>query len=222
MLVIRMESNESLMNAIRRSIEEIPVLAVDEVEIFKNDSALYDEVLAHRVGLVPLKSEKKVNDKTEVELKLVKSGPGWVYSGDLKGAAEVIYKEMPLTLLEEGQEIEIVATARPGKGIDHAKYVPGMFYYRHLLQIKSGNNKIDEIVSKSNGVVKSEKKGSHWKADLTEAEVEEIERIDKEAIQDSDEMLVFIESFGQIESKEMLISAIAALDNNLEKLEKAL
>ena len=42
-------------NALRRTTEEIPVLAIDEVEISKNDSVLYDEVLSHRIGLVPLK-----------------------------------------------------------------------------------------------------------------------------------------------------------------------
>ena len=56
LLVIRTEANESLANAIRRSVSEVPTLAIDEVEIFKNDSALYDEMLALRLGLVPLKT----------------------------------------------------------------------------------------------------------------------------------------------------------------------
>ena len=48
----------SLANAIRRSVNNIPVLAIDSIEISKNDSALYDEMIAHRMGLVPLKNEK--------------------------------------------------------------------------------------------------------------------------------------------------------------------
>ena len=47
--------NISLVNAIRRSVNEIPILAIDELEITKNDSALYDELIAHRAGLIPLK-----------------------------------------------------------------------------------------------------------------------------------------------------------------------
>jgi len=39
-LIFRMSANYSLANAIRRSLDEVPVLAFDEVEIFKNDSAL--------------------------------------------------------------------------------------------------------------------------------------------------------------------------------------
>ena len=70
-LIIRSEISESLANAIRRSVSEVSTLAISEVEIFKNDSALYDEMLAHRVGLVPIVNEH-VTDKTEIEFKLSK------------------------------------------------------------------------------------------------------------------------------------------------------
>ena len=43
-LILRIESNEPLANAIRRSVSEVKTLAIDDVEIFKNDSALYDEI----------------------------------------------------------------------------------------------------------------------------------------------------------------------------------
>ena len=44
-----------MLNALRRIIlKEIPTMAVDEVIILKNDSPLYDEILAHRLGLIPL------------------------------------------------------------------------------------------------------------------------------------------------------------------------
>ena len=89
-IIIRTNANESLANAIRRSIDEVQVLAIDEVEIFKNDSALYDELLAHRLGLVPLKTEKGMSEKTKIEFKLSKLGPCSVYSGDIDGNAEVV------------------------------------------------------------------------------------------------------------------------------------
>ena len=55
--------DESLANAIRRYIDQIPILAVDEVEISKNDSPLYDETVAHRIGMVPLKMDKTIDEK---------------------------------------------------------------------------------------------------------------------------------------------------------------
>ena len=56
-LSFKTDMSISLANAIRRSVNYIPLLAVDSLEISKNDSALYDELIAHRVGLVPLKNE---------------------------------------------------------------------------------------------------------------------------------------------------------------------
>ena len=66
-LVLKIDANEPLANAIRRSISEIPTLAIDEVEIYKNDSALYDEMLSHRLGLIPIRTEKSMSVKTEIK-----------------------------------------------------------------------------------------------------------------------------------------------------------
>ena len=69
-LVFKAEIDESLTNAIRRYINKIPLLAIDEVEISKNDSALYDETVAHRMGLIPLKTKEKLKEGSEIKLKL--------------------------------------------------------------------------------------------------------------------------------------------------------
>ena len=46
----------SLANALRRSVNHVPTLAIDSLELTKNDSALYDEIIGHRMGLIPLKN----------------------------------------------------------------------------------------------------------------------------------------------------------------------
>jgi len=219
--VVRMDASDSIANAIRRSVSEVPTLAIDEVEIYKNDSALYDEVLAHRLGLVPLVTEKGMNEKTKVDLKLVKEGPSTVYSGDLKGSAEVVFDKIPITLLGEGHKIELVATARLGKGTEHAKYNPGLCYYRHILEVKSGSE-IDKIVQKAKGLIKPEKSGSKWICDLPDASMEEISKIDESAISDSNELIFVIESYGNMPAKEIFMKAIEALEDNLDEFVKAL
>ncbi len=219
LLVLRIEANESLANAIRRSVAEVPTLAIDGVEIFKNDSALYDEMLALRLGLVPLKTEKGMTKKTKIDLKLSKTGPCTVYASDLDGNAEVVYGKIPIVLLAEGQKLELVATAVLGKGIEHAKSIPGLCYYRHILDVKS-SPEIDKIVESSKGLIKPERKGSKWICDLNEAEVVEIEKLDKEAVKPSEEMLFVIESYGQMDAKDILIKAVDALEENLDEFEK--
>ena len=68
-VVFSTDMGVSLANAIRRSVNEVPILAIDEVDIYKNDSALYDQILAHRFGLIPLKNQKLAEGKS-VNLKL--------------------------------------------------------------------------------------------------------------------------------------------------------
>lgn len=79
-LILRISTNTSLANAIRRTLSEVKTLAIDEVEMYHNDSALYDEMITHRLGLIPLKTEGKMSDKTKIDLKLSKIGPCTVYS----------------------------------------------------------------------------------------------------------------------------------------------
>lgn len=221
-LILRIDANETLANAIRRSISEVPVLAIDEVEIYKNDSALYDEMLALRLGLIPLKTEKGMSAKTKISFKLSKKGTCTVYASDLKGNAEILYPKIPITILGEGNELELIATALIGKGIEHAKYVPGLCYYRHILEVKSAPN-IDKIVESSkNGLIKPEKKGSKWLCDINDNEQKEIEQIDAEAIKDSSELLFVIESYGTLSAKEIFVKAIRALEDNLDEFEKAI
>lgn len=218
--VLRMGSNESLANAVRRSVPEIPILTIDEVEIYKNDSALYDEVIAHRLGLMPLKTEKGMNEKTKVEFKLTKKGPCTVYSEDLKGSGEIVYDKIPITILGEDGKLELVATAKLSKGIEHAKSIPGLCYYRHILEIES-SAKIDPFIEKSKGLIKPVKSGSKWICDIEDANIEEIKEIDKDSVSLSKEILFVIESYGNMDAKEILSKSLAVLNDNLDEFKKA-
>jgi len=198
----------SLANAIRRSILEIPVLAVDEVEIIKNDSALYDEILAHRIGLIPIRSDKALNKEIKFKLKTI--GPKTVYSSDLEPSIGIDYK-LPIVILSDEQEIELIAYAKLGKGIEHVKYSPGLIYYRHNLE--------PDILDFVN--IDAEGKISYDDDELKEKGLsdEHINRIKK--IKNCDELLFTIESWGQIEVKNIFPKIIEVLDENLEELNKA-
>ncbi|MCP8307637.1 MAG: DNA-directed RNA polymerase subunit D [archaeon] len=133
------------VNAIRRfAISEVPTMAIDEVVILENSSIMYDELIAHRLGLIPLKTDltryvlpeecdcksalgcpkcrvllvldAEATDKTRV-----------VYSGDLKSEDEFvkpISNSIPIVKLAPRQAIKLEAYARLGKGKEHAKWQP--------------------------------------------------------------------------------------------------
>ena len=196
--------NINLANAIRRSVLEIPIMAIDEVEIIKNDSALYDEILAHRLGLIPIKTVKSVK---ETKFKLKEIGPKTVYSNDIKPSINTEEK-IPIVILGENQEIQVVCDARLGKGIDHIKYSPGLIYYKHNL-----NKDILDFVYVEDGKISFD--DEELKRELSEEQVKKIK-----SIKESKELEFFIESWGQLEVKDIFIKAIDALEENLEKLNK--
>ncbi|OGJ19042.1 hypothetical protein A3K73_02300 [Candidatus Pacearchaeota archaeon RBG_13_36_9] len=237
------DMSESLANAIRRFTLEIPILAIDEVEVYKNDSALYDEVLAHRLGLVPLVADKTIKErdkcncagkgcgKCSVNLKIQMKGPATVYSKDLKGGAEAVYEGIPITLLNEDQEVELVATARLGKGIDHSKYSPGLSYYRNLAKVEIDNQCdeckkcIEACPQKILGIEKGKAKIKDvYKCDLCEACVEACKKSNRNAIkvEKAPELMFFIESWGQIKAEEIFTRAIDQLNDTLKELSKSL
>ncbi|BAW30987.1 MAG TPA: DNA-directed RNA polymerase subunit D [Methanothermobacter sp.] len=143
MILIIKDSDTSFVNAIRRtSMTEVPKLAIEYVNIIKNDSSMFDEVVAHRLGLIPLKSdEEAINGiimpsececedycpKCGISLTLKKKGPGIVHSNDLKSEDEKVvpaYDTIPILRLRDDEEIELEAIAQLGVGMEHAKWKP--------------------------------------------------------------------------------------------------
>ncbi len=229
-VVFSVEANESLVNAIRRYVNEIPILGIDEVEIFKNDSALYDETIAHRIGLIPLKMEKGLNEKSEIDLKLLVNQEGEVLSKELKGKAKVVYDNIPITVLNKGQELEILAKARLGKGSEHSKYSPGSIFYRNVCEITMDKEFLEEIKricpnaeikEKGNKIIILDNKKKEI-CDVCEGICEVHGK--KAETNFNDELIITIESFGQIDPKEIFEMAIKELkkdlDETVKKIEK--
>lgn len=231
-VVFAEEMNESLANAIRRSALEIPVLAIDEVEFFKNDSVLYDEVLALRLGLVPLETPKdmilmekcsckgKGCSKCSAQLKITAKGPVTVYAKDLKGKADVIYPDMPLTVLAKDQELELVAYAKLGKGIEHTKFSPGLVYYSFMPEVSKASK--EEIEGKKAIEVDEErfKEIKEGKGMIAYDLMNEIVHCNGDyiSVKPGKEIAFFIESWGQISAKDILEGAVKALKENLKEV----
>src|SRR5881409_1653756 len=129
-------------NALRRIIlSEVPVMAIDDVMILENNSVMYDEILAHRLGLVPVTTDGSYNlpeectCKSELgcekcrasfSLEIEASEPiEVVYSSQLKPEnpeVKPVSDKIPIVKLTAGQRIKLEAYARLGRGNVHAKW----------------------------------------------------------------------------------------------------
>lgn len=234
----------SIANAIRRSTEEIPTLAIDSIEFYKNDSALYDEILAHRLGLIPLRAPKTFGTREKCSckgkgclkctamLKLKVKGPCTVYASDLKAkGVEIVFGEMPIVVLAKDQELELTAEAILGKGKEHAKFVPGLLWFNSYPIITTkGCEGCGECVGvcpkKAITIKGKEIIIDPLKCDLCNACIEFIKRKSKKCdikIDPSvEDFIFFIESFGHLTPEEIFIEAIEVIDENLSTLVKTI
>ena len=241
--VVLEETGNSYANALRKSSNEIPVLAVDTVEILKNDSVLFDEMLAHRIGLLPLSADKnfvfpenctckgKGCNKCTAEMTLKVKGEGRILAKELKSkTVESIHPDIPLVFLQKDQEIELTAQARLGKGKVHAKYSPGLVWTRAVPKIelpkdKDAHKACAEVCPKNVYQIEPKVEVKNlMNCDLCMACVEECDkRSHKERIKVSGsdkDFILEIESWGQLKPKEILVEACNALKENIDEFLK--
>ncbi|MBI1662445.1 MAG: DNA-directed RNA polymerase subunit D [Nitrosopumilus sp.] len=130
-------------NALRRvCLNGVPVFAIDTVDIIENTSVLPDEGLAHRLGLIPLKTDlSRFNEPSKCDCQsetgcsnckvmlVLDSGDSdvtrTVLSNELSSeddSISPISDKIPIVELAPGQRIKIECYARLGRGTEHAKW----------------------------------------------------------------------------------------------------
>ena len=126
-------------NALRRiCLNGVPVFAIDTVDIIENTSVLADEGLAHRLGLIPLKTDLSefkelssinVEDSTNRVMLTLDAGETdetrVIMSSELiseDSLVKPVSEKIPIIELAPGQKVKIEAYARLGRGTEHAKW----------------------------------------------------------------------------------------------------
>ncbi|MFH0928802.1 MAG: DNA-directed RNA polymerase subunit D [Candidatus Aenigmatarchaeota archaeon] len=157
------ETNPQFANALRRiMISEIPVLAIQTVDFSTNDSVLYNEMLAHRMGLIPIMfkykdfhfkdkhEEGKTCSECEVAFAINKKGPCMIYTKDMKSSnpdVKPLFDDIPVVELFKGQNLKFEAYASLGVGKDHARHQGAIAAYKYFPTVKvSGLKNADECV----------------------------------------------------------------------------
>jgi len=235
-------SNEVFANTIRRLvIEEVPTLAVEEVEVKDNNSALHDEMLALRLGLIPIKTDLKsyrlpqnqdeITEKSAsctLQLKLKSNKKGYVYAGEAESAdpkCTFVYEKMLVVKLLSKQKIDVIMTAVMGQGKDHTKWTPALAHYKKEPVVKVGKVQDPEALATmcTDGVFKI--KGSS--VELVEEKVYDSNLLEAYAAADkgvtvtyTDNIVFYLESWGQLSCKEILTTSAEILLEKVEEMEK--
>ncbi|MFB6204447.1 MAG: hypothetical protein ABEJ75_02275 [Candidatus Nanohaloarchaea archaeon] len=130
------DGNDAVANSLRRAmVSRVETLAIKELEIQKNESGLFDEVLANRMGQVPWTIPKNVDGEDEVHIAAKKEGPGKLLAEDIQAGndeAEPVNPDTLLVELKEGQAVELEGTAVLNTGRKHAKHQGGTVGYEKL------------------------------------------------------------------------------------------
>ncbi|MGC9071901.1 MAG: DNA-directed RNA polymerase subunit D [Acidilobus sp.] len=135
-------------NALRRlTLSDVPTMAIDFVYFYDNETSVFDEIIAHRLGLTVLKSddvlakygspeecrEASENDehcfvKVFLEAEASMDSPGlYVKASHLKFSDPLIkpaHPDTPIVYIAPGQRLHLVAYARLGRGYEHGKWSP--------------------------------------------------------------------------------------------------
>ena len=235
-------SDEIFANTIRRLIaEEVPTLAVEDLEIKENSSALYDEMLGLRLGLLPIKTDLKSYHfksgcscqgegcaRCELKITLKANKKGYVYAQEAESADPkciFVQEMMPITKLLPKQKLDIQMTAVLGRGKDHTKWIPGVAFYKQEILVKVGSVKNPQKIMDActDGVFTL--KGSTLSVQEEQAResnlLEYYASLDRGiTLVSTDNLLMWVESWGQLSCKEMLITAAEILMEKAEALEK--
>lgn len=157
------EVSPAFASALRRiMMSKVPTMAIEWVDFVKNDSALPDEVLANRLGQIPLTFDKNAYNlsgeckckgkgcsRCQVKLSLKKVGPGMVYSEDLKSKSKDVraaFEKIQIVELFDEQELEFEAVAQLGMGGEHAKWQGAVVGYKNVPMISI--DKICDVCAK--------------------------------------------------------------------------
>lgn len=157
------DTDAAFANALRRAMRsEVPIMAIETVDLEENSSGMFDEMLAHRLGLIPLVfpvDEFRLREgcscrgrgcsRCEIHFALEKQGPCVVYAKDMKSTHEDVYpldKDIPITELFEGQRLKFTAATQLGFGKDHAKWQAAHAGYQNVPSVKVNAEKADTKV----------------------------------------------------------------------------
>src|SRR6056297_1245901 len=218
----------ALANGIRRAmIADVPTFSIDTVRFSENSSVMFDEMIALRLGLVPLTTpldDFEIGDTVTVALDV--EGPSTAYSGDIESADALVEpadENVPIIELKEGQRLEFEADAVLDHGKEHAKHQGGVSVgFRHLQRVDVEGDLgefDDEDPQILRGVIETPD-GSIELTDEFDNDLSERFPGKEVSVEDVPGAFVFhIETDGSFSVEELLLRAIDSIEERADELQ---
>jgi len=240
-------ASTSFANLVRRfAMDEVPTLAIEDVEFKDNSSAMYDEIIAHRLGLIPIKTDSSSYvlkeectcngegcAKCQLKISLKSSKKGIVTAGEAESQdpkCTFALPDMPVAKLAAKQKLDVECTAVMGKGIEHAKWSPCLAYYKKEAIVNASNVRLDHdqkarVQRACSTFVKTDAKIEVSEELFTSIRAEACLATLKEAgaeVTETDNYIFTVESWGQLSCKEILDQASDIIIQKLDALKAQL
>lgn len=229
-------TDSAFINSIRRvAMNSVPTIAIENVSIHENNSVMFDEMLAHRLALLPVKTDTKAYKTGEkVTMMLEKEGPDTVYSKDIQStepSIEVIDKKVPIVKLGKNQRVRMELEAVMGTGKQHAKWQPALISFNEVpgitIDIKDPKEQKKFLSEMPAGMFEA-KAGKIILSDPLNANIDMVMQAaeefgDKAVLEMSQKSFVMtIENFGQLETSEILLDAANVLKEKAKNMKEEL
>ena len=235
------DASVAYVNTLRRlCMKHVPTMAIDTIEVHQNDSGLFDEILAHRLGLIALNTEPgtfnmaepdaEKSAATHAEFTLDVEGPLTVRAEHLEPENETVspvHEDSIIVELLEDQSISLIATARLGTGDEHSKYDPCLasYYYKPNITVDNSvdnlNDKLDELPPQivEDGEIQKDLINT---PELIDACEDVNDTVTIEYDDNTTDFIFTIEPWGQLTSEQIISEALRVYNDQLDEFNNLL
>jgi DNA-directed RNA polymerase subunit D len=226
-------------NALRRVImTEIPVYAGKDIIIYENSGPLFDEVIAHRIGLVPLTTPKDSSeDSKSVIISIDVAGPSMVTSADFVSEDPDVVPTsdgFPIVKIGKGQRLKCNIEGVVGYGKDHTRWQPGLASYKNYPSIVIDTVQCNlcgscikacprALIQKDGDVLTVVDAGSCMFCRACEEACAQSNEKSLISVTPLKDVFIFmVESYGAMPAKDLLSTALMVIENKARALDQNL